>query len=338
MKKYNFLPDSNRVKHSPAAATNNVGVRLIAPLLATIACLLAIGNANAADLIAIQHTYYTEYNMSIHSFYGDIAGQPTGQTGEQKFSYSVRREEYTPPLYGEILNTNNYVPNNSEGQMPQDWNNPATLQNVGWYYGGAENFGFQMPVDWTKILDIANNTQICAGGTLAITDSVTGTVLATYAGTDANGQSILNIDSVAYLQFLENSKTVTHSEEYIGIRYEYQYIGGKLTRIEIEQWSITDSTIYNLSVNKSVGVEIPTGIAAAASGKLQIYISGDELHVEIPFFEKMEFLNDLRIYDIAGRSAGAYCIRPNETINVSNLSSGVYIVKIGNKSAKFAKK
>ncbi|GHV44618.1 hypothetical protein FACS1894180_6190 [Bacteroidia bacterium] len=305
-------------------------------MIIVVLTFLAIGNAHASDSIAIQHTYYTEYNMSIHSFYGDIAGQPTGQTGEQKFRYYHWLEEYNPPLWGELSLATGYGRYYPEGQMPQDWNNPATLQNVGWYYEGISGEKMSnMTVDWTKILDIANNTQICPGGTLAITDSVTGTVLAAYAGIDANGQSILNIDSAAYLQFLENNKTVTHSEEYLGNRYEYAYIGGVLTRIEIEQWSYIDSTTYNLSVKKSVGVEIPTGIAEAASGKLQIYVVGNLLS-----FENLTGLNSaVQVFDVRGVAVETDNYPSlHRTIDISHLPTGVYIVKAGGKTGKFIKK
>ena len=52
-------------------------------------------------------------------------------------------------------------------------------------------------------------------------------------------------------------------------------------------------------------------------------------------------MDNVEIYDIMGRSVGAYRIRPNEngttTINVEFLPPGVYFLKIGNKTAKFVK-
>ncbi|MDR0810770.1 MAG: T9SS type A sorting domain-containing protein, partial [Paludibacter sp.] len=47
--------------------------------------------------------------------------------------------------------------------------------------------------------------------------------------------------------------------------------------------------------------------------------------------------DNVQIFDISGRSAGAYSIRHNRTIDVSHLQSGIYFLKINDKVAKFCK-
>ncbi|MDR1222548.1 MAG: T9SS type A sorting domain-containing protein, partial [Tannerella sp.] len=67
------------------------------------------------------------------------------------------------------------------------------------------------------------------------------------------------------------------------------------------------------------------------------------LHIDISNPENLEGLNGLTIIDISGRAVETQLIAPLQqhgstaTINVSQLSKGVYLVKIGNERGKFVK-
>ncbi|GHT77263.1 hypothetical protein AGMMS50262_17820 [Bacteroidia bacterium] len=56
----------------------------------------------------------------------------------------------------------------------------------------------------------------------------------------------------------------------------------------------------------------------------------------------MERNNKKAIFDIAGHNVGAGRALPlrngAQTINISHLPNGIYIVRVGNQSAKFVKK
>ncbi|MDR0540795.1 MAG: leucine-rich repeat protein, partial [Dysgonamonadaceae bacterium] len=70
-----------------------------------------------------------------------------------------------------------------------------------------------------------------------------------------------------------------------------------------------------------------------SSAKLQIYITNGELKIE-----NAGIGENIMLFDIAGRVVETrQCHVSTETINISHLSSGIYIVKIGSKSAKFVK-
>ena len=77
-----------------------------------------------------------------------------------------------------------------------------------------------------------------------------------------------------------------------------------------------------------------TGINDVTQENINIYPNPvkDELYIDIPFFEKMEYLKNVEICDLTGRTVGALRAMPlqegNATINVSALPSGVYFVKI----------
>jgi len=68
------------------------------------------------------------------------------------------------------------------------------------------------------------------------------------------------------------------------------------------------------------------------------------LFIDIPFFQKMEYLKIVEIFDISGRTVGALRATPlqNHTgtisINVSNLSAGIYVLKMGDYRGRFVKK
>jgi hypothetical protein len=77
-----------------------------------------------------------------------------------------------------------------------------------------------------------------------------------------------------------------------------------------------------------------------ANGKLKIYPNPTNGQLTMDNGELT--MENIKIFDIMGRSVRAYCIRPNgnetETIiDVSHLMPGVYFLKIGNKTAKFVK-
>jgi hypothetical protein len=67
--------------------------------------------------------------------------------------------------------------------------------------------------------------------------------------------------------------------------------------------------------------------------KLKISVNGNLLS-----FGNLTGLADAAIYNVSGRIAGAYCIRPDETINISHLPAGIYIVKAGKQVGKFVKR
>ena len=77
-----------------------------------------------------------------------------------------------------------------------------------------------------------------------------------------------------------------------------------------------------------------TGIDNVLADKINIYPNPvrDELFIDIPFFEKMEYLKNVEICDLSGRTVGALRATPlqagNANINVQSLPSGVYFIKI----------
>ncbi|MDR1737810.1 MAG: T9SS type A sorting domain-containing protein, partial [Candidatus Symbiothrix sp.] len=85
-----------------------------------------------------------------------------------------------------------------------------------------------------------------------------------------------------------------------------------------------------------------TSIDEISLNEIRIYPNPvkDELHINFPSFENLESLN-AQIYDISGRTVGALRATPTDNgtaaINVSNLSSGVYFLKIGDKRVRFVK-
>ncbi|GHT77257.1 hypothetical protein AGMMS50262_17790 [Bacteroidia bacterium] len=89
--------------------------------------------------------------------------------------------------------------------------------------------------------------------------------------------------------------------------------------------------------------EDATGINEITNYKLKITIVGDELRlINLLGFKNLTGLADVAIYDVAGRNVGAGRALPlhngAQGINISHLPSGVYIVRVGNQSAKFIKK
>ena len=244
-------------------------------ILLSGALLLSIGTSAYASTAVtltdggtkniVQKTDTVQYNMSIHSYYGDSNGKKLVEgSWEQYFDYSYRTVNYTPPLLGEITGANYFWITNAEGKMAQDWNNQGTMREVGWGYGGAANLGLDTPVDWSNIIDIANNTDIMPGRTQAI---MAGDVrLAYYTNVDKNGDSVIRIDEQAYEKFLNDNKTVTDMSEFLGMSTEVVFIDGEFVFMDVENWLERTETIYDLSVQKTVS---PIVLDIVGSGKIE---------------------------------------------------------------------
>jgi hypothetical protein len=111
--------------------------------------------------------------------------------------------------------------------------------------------------------------------------------------------------------------------------------------VTVRATTIDGSNIYS---------EITVPVAAAATAieqpealvqdraKIRIYPNPvrDELYIEIPFSEKTEFLN-VAIYDLAGVQRVNYKWSNGQSIPVSHLPKGVYLVKAGHYTGKFVK-
>jgi hypothetical protein len=84
---------------------------------------------------------------------------------------------------------------------------------------------------------------------------------------------------------------------------------------------------------------LPTAINKIEAKEIRVYVAGDELYIDIPFFEKIEYLN-AQIYDISGRPVNIPFFKKMEYLsaNISSLPTGTYIVRVGNQAAKFVKK
>ena len=96
---------------------------------------------------------------------------------------------------------------------------------------------------------------------------------------------------------------------------------------------------YPLLINNWTGIDIPANLTSG----IRVYPNPTtgELHIGYEICDNR--ICDIEIYDIMGRSVRTYRIRPNDnetetTINVSHLPSGVYFIKIENKTVKFVKK
>lgn len=223
----------------------------------------------AEKQINTQYIDVVQHNMSIKSYYGDALGNRFGNINrEQIFDYSIRRDTYTPPLVGELGVVNSFWINQATGTMAQDWNNQGKMQEVGWGYGGVGNLGLNTPVDWTNIIEIANNTLICPGRTQALTyidKNGNKQRLAWFNGLDG-AESEIYIDDKAYEEFIKDNKTVSSISEHISTSYQYQYIDGQLIRVEIENWRERNETIYDLAIDKTVS---PIVLDIAGSGKIE---------------------------------------------------------------------
>ncbi|GHV44615.1 hypothetical protein FACS1894180_6180 [Bacteroidia bacterium] len=95
---------------------------------------------------------------------------------------------------------------------------------------------------------------------------------------------------------------------------------------------INDGDFYSVFV-----VPSSSAIETVETDKLQIYVSENLLG-----FENLTGLTNVAIFDAMGRTVGARFIAPAnngaQTIDISHLPSGVYIVKAGGKTGKFIKK
>jgi hypothetical protein len=84
-----------------------------------------------------------------------------------------------------------------------------------------------------------------------------------------------------------------------------------------------------------------TGIEALDNKDFSVYPNPaeDVLHINFPSFENLESLN-AQIYDIAGRPLNISFVKKTEYLvaNISSLPKGTYIVRVGNRAAKFVKK
>jgi hypothetical protein len=109
---------------------------------------------------------------------------------------------------------------------------------------------------------------------------------------------------------------------------------GKLVRCKMTNATFPDLTlVYEVLLQDKP----PTGIESITNDKLKITIVDDELYIE-----NYEGNGTVQIFDVAGRTVGARFIAPinndAQTINISHLPSGVYIVRVGNQGAKFVKR
>ena len=98
---------------------------------------------------------------------------------------------------------------------------------------------------------------------------------------------------------------------------------------------------FSIKIWNEVGIE---EVEAYCHTPLRVYPNPVNYELKITNYGvETDNYPSVQIFDIMGRSVRAYCIRPNgnetETIiDVSHLMPGVYILKIGNKTAKFVKR
>ncbi|MDR0873649.1 MAG: T9SS type A sorting domain-containing protein [Prevotellaceae bacterium] len=109
-------------------------------------------------------------------------------------------------------------------------------------------------------------------------------------------------------------------------------LSGSVPLIKFTNNSVpSNPTVYTVEWGES----ITTGIAEITKDALRILIDNGELKIE-------NYAGGaVAVYDIAGRNVGAKNFSPlrngAQTIDISPLPSGVYIVKAGNKTGKFVK-
>jgi len=98
--------------------------------------------------------------------------------------------------------------------------------------------------------------------------------------------------------------------------------------------TIIDGTAVGLEYTQEFNITVTTtGIDDIFANSIIIYPNPakDELFIDIPSFENLEYLKNVEICDLAGRTVGALRATPlqgNATINVSALPQGIYLVKI----------
>jgi hypothetical protein len=80
--------------------------------------------------------------------------------------------------------------------------------------------------------------------------------------------------------------------------------------------------------------EVTVGISAPAAKDLRIWVSGGELWIEGATSKDGDAVH---IFDIAGRETVTGNLRNGQSINVSHLPKGVYILRTGNQAVKFVK-
>ena len=204
-----------------------------------------------------------KYNITINS----EPAEDEVFSGKQSFSYFGEKKFYDSPTPEGIYQTSSFQIKSANGQMPQDWNNSNTNRDIGWYYGNSEDLNLDSITEeigaWTDIINIANNTRIVPGGTIAIIDPTTNNTLAAYADVDINGNSILDIDEVAYTQFIAANKIVSDPVEKLKeITYEYSDNNGIRVTTEVHNYERIIETTYNLSVLKTVGTIRPVEFVA----------------------------------------------------------------------------
>ena len=82
-------------------------------------------------------------------------------------------------------------------------------------------------------------------------------------------------------------------------------------------------------------------VSATLNNQIRVYPNPTNGQLRIKNYELKE--NDIiEIYDVVGQKVGAnLCVRPINaetiTIDISHLASGMYFLKVGNKTARFVK-
>ena len=173
------------------------------------------------------------------------------------------------------------------------------------------------------------NASICEGGSYNFygthyTQAVSG-VERRFANT-GRCDSVVTLNLTVLPTFaIERYITIFDNEPYNGQFYaadDYVFID-----------TLTAANSCDSIVTTYLHVEENTGLDLIIADNISIYPNPvkDVLYIDIPFFEKMEYLKSVEITDIAGRAVRAMHALPLQgtaTINISALPQGVYLVKI----------
>jgi hypothetical protein len=155
-------------------------------------------------------------------------------------------------------------------------------------------------------------------------------------------------DTVAVFQLDANGQILATQSAASPLRAAQQNLSCNIPNLSAETqyfYSLTSYDSDNFTLTMSVGdftTLAGTAIDEVATERnIRIYPNPvkDVLHIDIPFFEKMEYLN-AQIFDVSGRIVNIPFFKKMEylsSINVSHLPSGVYFLKIGDRTARFVK-
>lgn len=119
-------------------------------------------------------------------------------------------------------------------------------------------------------------------------------------------------------------------------------VNGKITAISAGTATITVTTNNgNKTETCEVTVTPTTGIDDISANEIFVFPNPTkgELTVSgnVETWRAASLSQTIEIYDNAGRNVGAYCIRPNNTINISHLPNGIYFIQINGKQVKIVK-